>query len=147
MSPLKTKGLFRESQGLYLSWQAVQLGKQCSTTGVDLHSNTAGSMRHPSTRSVPVSGILLSIVIPWPKCLLAAKVLLALVSFKRNMELLDLETTVHCEPKHSKWGLFKDQECIPGPFWTRSKLQQQKMYPLDTPGYGTAWVSGGDSQC
>lgn len=104
----------------------IYLGKQCSTTGVDLQRNAAGGMGHPSTCSVPVSGILPSIVIAWPKCLLAAKVLLALVSFKRNMELLHLETAVHCEPKRSKWGLFKDQECIPGPFWTRSKLQQQK---------------------
>lgn len=39
------------------------------------------------------------------------------------------------------------QEPNPGPFWTRSKLEQQKNHPLDAAGYSTAWVSGGDSEC
>ena len=43
---------------------------------------------------------------------------------------MHLETAVQCEPKHGKWGLSKDlQECTPGLFWTRSKLEQQKNTP------------------
>lgn len=41
-----------------------------------------------------------------------------------------LETAVQREPKHGRWGPSKDlQECTPGPFWTRSKLEQQKHTP------------------